>query len=545
LETTHAGSLGAEPTDGQLVEASRGGDREAMDMLLARYRPRVVRWAEAVTRDSHAAEDAAQAALLRAAAKLGTLQDASRFAPWLRRIARRQALNAIRRSRRETPASDAASLADVASDAARRRRSRDAEKSAARENVLGGPGIFAPNDPQELVAERAALRELLSSATERLPSRPREILLDLARGADTEELMARHGVTRGNLYNLISRSRAKAGEERFRAALEAYLAARRREGRPASATLGEPARARPYSLFGVAAFEALRYAKDPPASLTEIMGATGEAFRLGVARGCSWRGISTHDWAYAAQLAMERLGREARLFARKRDAVDAPERGIQLLRLLHESVDRGVPAVVWNLEINEFGLVYGYDDGARTFAYRGHRRPASAWAYERLGRGREEPELFALAIGDRIAPPATDGGTIAGLIRHVAGDEPPMPGFAFGLNGYRLWLDAAERGELDPLGHAYQVAVLCEAREHAVAYLRLLAARANAPARRAGLTEAAAHYETALRSIRRLYPSFPFGYGVGTGNAGGERIAIELGAAMAAETEALRAMKSL
>ena len=507
--------------DAEYVAAIRNGDRLAVDRLLERYREQAVRWAAAVTGDSHLAQDIAHDALLSAMARLDQLRDPARFGGWLRQSVRGHALNKLKRSRREVPNQEAAELADRMADA-------------------GG-------DPQRLTVEEASLQELLAGAIEPLSARNRAVMLDLAEGADTDQLLQRYELTRGNLYNLISRSRTKIGEERYRASLEAYLKERRIAGRCRQAMLEEPKRSRPYSMFGIAVHEALGYEQAAsPLEVTETMGITGEAFRLSMTAGCHWRGISTYDWTHTAQRAVERLGRKGRIFSRKRNDPVTPERHIELLRLIHESLDRGVPVIAWNVVMNEFGLVYGYDDREGLLHYRGFGHEKQARRYIEIGRSHEEPELFALAIGGKTAPQISDGDMIRQIVKHAKGEETPVPGFDFGLQAYRQWMAAAERRELDPLGHAYQVAILCEAREHAGYYLRLLSERSRSQAMRDGLIAAASCYDQSLEALRKLYPSFPYGYGLDSGDMEGNgRIVQAIGQAMAAESEAIERIEEL
>lgn len=514
-------------SDAELIVAVRQGDNHALNDLLLRYRAQAVRWATAVVRDPHLAEDIAQEALMQAAAKLDQLQEPARFAGWLRQMVRRFALNRIKRGRREIAMAEPS---DESSDGCR--FSADISTDT--------------GDPQELVARQESVQELLSGALSVLSDRAGAIMRDFAAEAETEELMERYALTRGNLYNIISRSRAKAGDERFYDALQAYLKERRLSKQPHSALLCMPEWSRPYSMFGIALHEALRYAPEAYDSVTETMGISGEAFRLSVTNGCHWRGISTFDWSYTAQQAIERIGREALYFARKRNDPITPERHIHLLRLVHDSIDRGIPVVVWNLVINEFGLLYGYNDQQQLLHYRGFRQRAETFAYMQLGRGNEEPALFALAVGKRVVPQATDGAVINAIVKYAKGEEPPVSGFSFGLEGYRLWRKAAEDQTLDPLGHAYQVAILCEAREQAVTYLQLLTERAKTASRRKGLTAAVDCYATALQSLQRLYPSFPYGYGLGGGGGGPNgHLAQGITAACEAEREAIAILQQL
>lgn len=513
-------------SDSELIASIRAGDSHALHELLLRYRPLAVRWAATIARDSYLAEDIAQEALLQVAANLDQLEDPAKFSAWLRMTVRRQALNHVKRQRREIT-------------------SADAEWN---ESAQHASGRTTSTDPQDIVEHQITVEQLLSGTTQALSARDGAILLAVAGDARTEELVERFAVSRANLYNIISRSRTRAGEEQFRAALEGYLKDRRRHKLPRISRLSIPAWSRPYSMFGIAVHAALQYASDYQASLTETLGLLGDPFRLSVTTGCHWRGISTFDWTITAQRGMERLGREPRIYSTRRmSASHDPERSLRLLRLIHQSIDEGMPVVVWNLVINEFGLLYGYDDAERQLLYRGFRDQSVIFDYWDLSRNHEQPELFALAIGRRTSPPATDGAIMEAIRHYARGDEPPMAMFEFGLKGYALWRTAAESGTLDPLGHAYQVAIVCEAREQAVGYLRLLSERARTSLRREGLLEASLCYEKALRSLYRLYPSFPFGYGVDDAHSGSPdtNVAAALTEALQAEQEAIRVLSHL
>ena len=85
--------------DEVLVVAAILGDLEAFDVLLRRYRPVVVRTAQAVVGDAHA-EDVAQDALLLAFKALPSIEDPARFAAWLRVLTRHRALRFHRQEHR-------------------------------------------------------------------------------------------------------------------------------------------------------------------------------------------------------------------------------------------------------------------------------------------------------------------------------------------------------------------------------------------------------------------------------------------------------------
>jgi RNA polymerase sigma-70 factor (ECF subfamily) len=91
------------PTDRDLVERARRGDRDAFGRLVARERERLVALARALVGDHHAGEDCAQEAFVAAYRRLSTLKDPDRFRAWLARILVRLAHRARRRLRRPDP----------------------------------------------------------------------------------------------------------------------------------------------------------------------------------------------------------------------------------------------------------------------------------------------------------------------------------------------------------------------------------------------------------------------------------------------------------
>ena len=69
-----------------LVESAKGGDREAVDALARTVGDRCMAIAFRILRDADRADDAVQAALIRAWQQLRALRDPDAFEPWLHRI---------------------------------------------------------------------------------------------------------------------------------------------------------------------------------------------------------------------------------------------------------------------------------------------------------------------------------------------------------------------------------------------------------------------------------------------------------------------------
>lgn len=107
-----------EPTDGDLVAAARGGDREAFGLLYDRYARLVRAVAADQTTEPQDVADAVQEAFLRAYRNLHRLQNPDRFGPWIVGIMRQVARERRRSRRRDRHRFLGETTADVGFDPA-------------------------------------------------------------------------------------------------------------------------------------------------------------------------------------------------------------------------------------------------------------------------------------------------------------------------------------------------------------------------------------------------------------------------------------------
>ena len=84
-------------SDAQLVQDTLEGNRQAFAVLVARYERSVRAAAMSIVKSSHAADDIAQDAFVRAWEQLPTLRNPKVFGPWLIKIARRCGLDWLKR----------------------------------------------------------------------------------------------------------------------------------------------------------------------------------------------------------------------------------------------------------------------------------------------------------------------------------------------------------------------------------------------------------------------------------------------------------------
>jgi len=122
-----------------LLKAASAGDQAAWDTLVGRYNRLLWAIARGYRLDPAATADVVQTTWLRLVENLDRIHEPARLAGWLATTIRRECLQALRRSRRETPATTPEYLADAPDNA----RELDAdllddERDAALWRVFGG-----------------------------------------------------------------------------------------------------------------------------------------------------------------------------------------------------------------------------------------------------------------------------------------------------------------------------------------------------------------------------------------------------------------------
>ena len=166
----------ANPSDAELLDASRRGERAAFRELVERCAPMVGAVSYAATRDRTLSEDISQDTFVAAWRDLDRLRDASALRPWLCGIAR-----------------------NLASKARRRR---------GRELVVADPDAFAAaSTPFDAVRDGQA-EQVVAAALARVPDLYREALvLFYYEGRSTKDVAVALGVGEDVVYKRLSRGR--------------------------------------------------------------------------------------------------------------------------------------------------------------------------------------------------------------------------------------------------------------------------------------------------------------------------------------------------
>jgi RNA polymerase sigma factor (sigma-70 family) len=166
---------------------AEGTSAAAFESFFRAHYPGVVRIAQSVVGDSHAAQDVAQDVFIAAQQRFGDSTSSAHAAAWVRVAAAHGALNAVR---------------------GRQRRER---------RQLRAGGAIGPVSPEELVLDRAA-RQDVRDALGRLPRRAATVLVLRHSGFSYAEVAEAMGTGIGQVGTMLRRAEAALRKEIERAA---------------------------------------------------------------------------------------------------------------------------------------------------------------------------------------------------------------------------------------------------------------------------------------------------------------------------------------
>ncbi|BBI33391.1 RNA polymerase sigma factor [Cohnella abietis] len=472
--------------DLELVERSKSGDRDAFNELVIKHRAKAVNWAYSIIHDAYWAEDIVQDALINSYLQLESLAQPERFIPWLRQIVRNKAVDTLRKNKRN---------------------SLFAQHTEEVSTVI-------TNTP-EIISLTNEWMESISAMIESLSERNRSIVeAYFFHQHSPEELADAFSITTGNVYNIISRSKMKLQEERFKRETIKNIEQYKAMGLASFHLLPIPQYQSAYTSLGHILHEVLNYTNNNNHTLSDIMGFTGQAFRIQMTTDCGLSSSLIYDWGSVMERIAITYGHRAKWIGRP-ERVLTPDTLIQALDMIRESINKGMPAIVWNLIKAEFGIIYGYNDASGHFTYRNAVQHSLEVPYDKLGRTLDNPELFVgviEAVGMSTQPSIAHA--LNTIIRHARGKEATVPGYVTGIAAYAAWIKAFEENRVLPVGHAYNVALLTEARQHAIFFLNKWKEHPTIrsdPGTAILWQDAINDYNETYQAFTRLYPSFPYG----------------------------------
>lgn len=519
FEASDAASSG-EMDERELLQRAKSGQMDAFNELFFRYRDKALGYAKQLTRDPHLAEDIVQDALINAFLHLGKLSHAG-FVPWLQTIVRNQAMMRLRRGGphgKERPFSGFAS------------QERDASPvdwsnvEHVVDHLLNQHGTTSsdPDEPAGILLRKEVLQTIRGML--RVLSRKERQIFEahFFDQLSPDEIARLFDTSTDNIYKSLSRSRQKLAKERFvfdvrdslRHRLERQGIRRCMLPKPLIVGSSYP---HPDLTFPNALQHLLPYS-DQAMTKHQLYGWTNYAFKINV-----WKQhigpLSMHDWNTFKANALVNVGYHCRTmdvynFAFK----DHPKKPFLIwenVRLIRESIDRGVPALLHDALHPEFGLVYGYDDEKQLFyaadtlgcgefnAALGHQRTKSLYLVIAEGRFRLAPQAQLIRLLRLIR-------------RHARGGEAVFLSQVNGLAAYDEWIASVQGETADALGHASNVRILLDARESAMHFWDELAdswsegEAAAGTQQREWMRQAAAAYGEVYGHFERLGERFPF-----------------------------------
>ncbi|MFC5406357.1 RNA polymerase sigma factor [Cohnella soli] len=548
-------SLGdQEEVESALIERAQQGDHDAFSELVRRHRSKAHAWASGITQDTFMAEDIVQDALLKAFMHLGTLVDVTRFLPWLHKIVRNQAMMKLRRGGpygKERPFtsfevsvfSERVDWEDVESILTYMMRTREKESETYR-------------SPEEHIVRKENLETLLGLFT-CLNRRERGIIeAYFFKQLSPQEIADMFDTTTTSVYKTISRTRQKLQHERIRVYINEHLIQRREKKCMTRTILERPVvytervgdshflGSRPsvtYCLWGL-----LQYSDKKGITLAEVNALTGYAFCLNIFKETVHIG---GPFIFAGEenfpKALANLGYDVKVLSfLPVEPLIIPD----VLNTIHQSIDRGYPAIIWDLFHAEFGLVYGYDD-KQQHLYALDKLKEAPLAYDLLGKGKTS-EIGLIAITepngiDRLTALCNmldmiwEHGNTMKSIKHGDGE------LTKGLAAYDAWIEAFQGDRIVPFFNAYNVAVYSELRQFAVQFLRRLK-EDFVEHDWTFITDALHHYEAVAAALQGLADLFPFpGGGDPKVTQNIEKAVNLLQGAKRAEADGLQALKKL
>jgi len=223
---------------------------------------------------------------------------------------------------------------------------------------------------------------------------------------------------------------------------------------------------------------------------------------------------------------------------------------------VRQAIDQGQPCYGWELEIPEFYVVYGYDDGGAATAGYYYSGPGcdegkGPKPWQELGdTGIGVVELYSVWPEETADDATTVKQALTFALQHATSPEEWIfPGYRAGLEGYDNWIRALQAGKASDMGMRYNTGVWLECRKNAVGFLQ--EAKERLPGRAdAEFSRALAHYTAVAESLGQVAEIYPWIWKASDEDVlpvnDQNRAAVEaLQAARAAEAAGLRALASI
>lgn len=263
----------------------------------------------------------------------------------------------------------------------------------------------------------------------------------------------------------------------------------------------------------------IQYTDKAGMSLIDVMGYTAHAFRIIIDRDAVEVGsYSAFNWPIYHAEQLHNLGFSVQTLGSPSHIPPTPEELEEAIASIQTSLERGVPALSWDLFIPEWGLIYGYDDENKVLRCRDVRKDGDL-PYEKLGRS-ETTEMYVLTItgSHPVDKRSMLRGTLQMAVNHAKYVEREDESHRVGLDAYDGWIEAFKRRTVDPFGNAVNTGKVWDARSFASEFLLgvSLTWEGETPQDdrlRLLAKEASKQYGTVAERLVEMRDMFPFPHG--------------------------------
>jgi hypothetical protein len=227
------------------------------------------------------------------------------------------------------------------------------------------------------------------------------------------------------------------------------------------------------SSFCFCLFHILPYVDQDKYTYEEIMGYTGHAFHLNVrVESIDKWGPTMYDWDGVIPRGLHNLGLVSKNTGYSGYHIDVPNVMNNSIALIRQSIQMGVPVIMWEPLGPEFGIIYGYDDERHSLYVIDAIREGEI-PFNRIGRGEDTPELYVLSIGEvfDISPNERFIGTLDLILKYGLSDAHETWEFSTGLPAYDAWINAFYNKKIDIYGNSFNIQILKNARKSAIEFL--------------------------------------------------------------------------
>lgn len=179
-----------------------------------------------------------------------------------------------------------------------------------------------------------------------------------------------------------------------------------------------------------------------------LMGTSAFAFRIFVAEAMCPSAMTVFNWSAILPEAVEQMGHRCVYVSRLWKELDREkEKKQEAHRAIVDGIDRGVPAVVWDVADSEWGLIIGYDERERAYSTLTHLGRPSMLAFDKLGHN--GIDILSVAVPGPSNSRSQAEIILNSLRAAVAHTEQKewmdRPKYQDGLPAYDLWATLFDR----------------------------------------------------------------------------------------------------